>query len=327
MKKFLAGVICILLLVTAGCAKESQQPQLTRVNIAFQEWVGYGLFYLAQEKGFFKEEGIDIVFVDEQLDSSRRDAFKIGMLDCEAGTLDLLISKRAQDTPITAVMEIDQSAGADGIVAVNNIKSLKDLIGKKVVFVKDDVSETFLSYLFYKEGFLMDGITVISRNPQDVAAAFLNNEADAAATWEPYLSQAAKRPGSHILITTKDEPGIIIDTLNIREDIVKNNPKLVKGLMRAYFKALEYYRRHTKEADKIIARHYDISPEEYARQVTGLKWVDYHQQDDSSEFDEWTRVFNFISEMKFKNKRIPGKPNVKDCIKTELLKTLYEDSK
>lgn len=59
------------------------------MTIAFQNWVGYSSFYPAQEKGFCKEEGIEFVFVDEQLDSARHDAFKQGMLDFEGGTIDL----------------------------------------------------------------------------------------------------------------------------------------------------------------------------------------------------------------------------------------------
>ncbi|GAH61741.1 unnamed protein product, partial [marine sediment metagenome] len=122
---------------------------------------------------------IELVFIDEQLDSARRDAFKQGMLDCEAGTIDLLVSKRAQDTPIVAVLEIDHSLGSDGIVATEDIRTVEDLIGKKVAFARDDVGETFISYLFYKfykKGLSLDDITIVPRRPEDAWLAFLNGE-------------------------------------------------------------------------------------------------------------------------------------------------------
>ena len=143
--------LLLILLTFFGCVPQEKKPDLISINIAFQQWVGYGLFYLAQEKGFCKEEGIDLVFVDEQLDSARRDAFKAGMLDCEGGTIDLLVSKSSQDTPIVAVMEIDQSFGGDAIVADKNIKKLEDLIGKRVAMSRDDVGETFVSVLFCRQ--------------------------------------------------------------------------------------------------------------------------------------------------------------------------------
>ncbi len=319
-------LLLLVILFFSACSHRHEEAQLQRVSIAFQEWVGYGPLYLAQEKGFFKEEGIELVFVEEQLDSARRDAFKQGILDCEAGTIDLLVSKRAQDTPIVAVLEIDHSVGSDGIVATEDIKTVEDLIGKKVAFARDDVGETLISYLFYKKGLSLDDITIVPRRPDDAWQAFLDGEVDAAVTWEPWLSKAAQRPGGHILISTREEPDIIVDTLNIRQDIVKNNPELVKGLMRGWFKAVTYCKEHPVEASEIIAKHYDVTPEEYRQQITGLKWDGYQEQTEQGEADEWFTAFNTISEIKFANGRIRRKPNAAKSIDRTLLEGLYEDS-
>ncbi len=324
--KQIIWVLCLIsaILFFPGCKQHSEEADLERVSIAFQKWVGYGPLYLAQEKGFFKEEGLELVFIDEQLDSARRDALKQGMLDCEAGTIGLLISKRSQDTPIVAVLEIDHSLGSDGIVATEDIKTVEDLIGKKVSFARDDVGETFISYLFHKKGLSLEDITIVPRRPDDAWLTFLNGEVDAAVTWEPWLSKAAERPGGHILISTKDEPEIIIDTLNVREDLVKNNPELVKGLMRGWFKALKYYEEHPVEASEIIAGHYDITPEQYRKEIEGLRWDDYATQIRPVEDREWRKAFNTISELKFMNGRITKKPEVETSMNRRLLKQLYK---
>ena len=319
--------LILVILLACGCEQRPEEADVDRVSIAFQKWVGYGPLYLAQEKGFFKEEGLELVFIDEQLDSARREAFKQGILDCEAGTIDLLVSKRAEDTPIVAVLEIDHSVGSDGIVAVEDIKKVEDLIGKKVAFARDDVGETFISYLFYKKGLSLDDITIVPRRPDDAWQVFLNGEVDAAVTWEPWLSKAAQTQGGHILVSTKDEPEIIIDTLNIRQDIVKNNPELVKGLMRGWYKAVTYCKEHPVEASEIIAKYYDVTPEEYREHITGLKWHSYQEQTDEDEVDEWFTTFNIISEIKFANGRIPRKPNAVMAIDRTSLEGLYENSK
>ncbi len=77
--KQIIWVLCLITVIVffSGCKQRSEEADLERVSIAFQKWVGYGPLYLAQEKGFFKEEGIELVFIDEQLDSARRDAFKV----------------------------------------------------------------------------------------------------------------------------------------------------------------------------------------------------------------------------------------------------------
>jgi len=320
-------ISCLILMMAffAGCALCPEEPGLERINIAFQQWVGYGPLYLARDKGFFKEEGVELIIIDEQLDSARRDAFKQGMLDCEAGTIDLLISKRAQGVPVVAVMKLDHSFGGDGIVATEDIRTVEDLIGRKVAFARDDVGETFISYLFQQRGLSLKDITIIPGKPESAWQAFLNGEADAAVTWEPWLSKATQRSGGHILISTRDAPDVIVDTLNVREDLVKNNPGLVKKLMRGWFKAVAYYKKHPVEASRIIAGQYGITPEEYREQVKGLEWIDYEDQISEAVLEKCMNVFNTIAGIKFADGRISGIPEADEAMNCELLGELYEN--
>lgn len=324
--KYILFILTVIIFFFCGCAGPPQEKWFERVTIALQNWEGYGPLYLAQEKGFFKEEGFELFFVDEQLDSARRDAFKAGMLDCEAGTIDLLVSKRAQDTPIVAVLVLDRSFGADAVVVSQNIRSLKDLIGKKVVLARDDVGETFLSFLCYQQQIPFHKLVIIPRRPEEVAEPFLNGKADAVATWEPQVSKALARPGAHILYSSRDMPGVIIDTLNVREDLVKNKPKLVKGLIHGWFKAVKYCQEHPVEASGIIAKHYNLTAEEYRKHVQGLQWIDYTEQDESAEIKTWVDTFDRITNIKYMNGRISKKPDAATAINGTLLIKLYENS-
>ncbi|MCX5706274.1 MAG: ABC transporter substrate-binding protein [Candidatus Omnitrophica bacterium] len=325
MRRFLT-LLLVIFIICAGCAKKPEAQKLTKLNIAFQQWVGYGPLYLAQDEGFLKEEGIELVFIDEQLDSARREAFKEGILDVEAGTIDLLVSKRSLDTLVVAVLEIDHSFGADGIVATEKIKQIKDLVGKKVVFARDDVGETLISVLLYKAGIAMDKIDVLPVASEDAAGVFLDQKADAVVTWEPFLTKALTRPGAHILISSKDDPGIIIDTLNVREDLVKSNPRLVRGLMRSWFRAVKYYQEHPVEASKIIAKYYKLTAEEYRKAVEGLFWDNYEDQITPLRQEGLVSIFNTISKIKLMNRRITKIPSAQSAINRTLLKGLYENS-
>ena len=325
-QKAMVFLLTLSILLFSACGQQPEEAKLEKITIAFQEWVGYGLFYLGREKGFFREEGIQLIFIDEKLDSARRDAFKAGILDCEAGTIDLLISKRAHDTPIVGVLELDHSTGSDAIVATKDIQRLEDLIGKRVALARDDVGETFISYLFFKKKLLLNDVIIVPARSEKAWEVFYKGKADAVVTWQPHLAKALKRPGAHILISSKEEPDIIIDTLNVREDFLNEKPGLIKGLIRGWFRALGVYRKHPIPASKIIAKYYNISAEEYREAVTGLRWDDYKHQADKDETQEWVDNFNIISEIKFKAGRIPKKPNPQKSINRKLIDTLYEDS-
>jgi len=320
--------IALSCIILSGCQGRHAlvENKLQSVNIALDDWVGYGIFYLAQEKGFCREEGIDLNIVVEPLDSARRDAFAQGMLDFEASCLDLLIAKAAQGVPLIMVMEIDRSFGGDAVVARKEIKSLSELLNRKIVLARDDAGENFIACVFYKNNLPFSSLKIIPSSPDGVADEFLKGNADACVTWEPQVSKALGRSNTHILINTKDYPGIVVDTLNARKDFTEKKPDLVKGLMRAWFKALAYYNDNPDESSKIISRYYDISPAQYIQQVTGLKWNTYADQSNLSRHKEWSDVFNMIVEVKFSNGRISNKPKAEEYLNTSFLRSLYEDS-
>lgn len=326
MKKIFL-ILAVLSVMLPGCRRHPQEIKLERVNISFQEWVGYGPLYLARDKGYLKEQGIELLFVKEELDSARQTAFQDGMLDFEAGTLDLLVNKLASDTPVLAVMVLDYSYGGDGIVTSEKIKKIEDLRRKKIALARDDVGETFLSYVLYKKyGIPLKEVSIIPCKTDNAWSVFVSAEADAVATWEPWLSKALKRPNSHVLISSREVPGVIVDTLNVRRDLVEKRPLLVKKLIRAWFKALEYFKVYPHEASRIIAKYYNMSAEEYLKSIEKLKWVDYPQQVKTFGDAGMLKTINAISEIKFQNGRIPKIPKADDALNREILERAYEDS-
>jgi NitT/TauT family transport system substrate-binding protein len=273
----LAG-LCAGLALVGGCRRP--EPKLTPFTISFQSWVGYGPLYLAKDKDFFKDEGIDVILVEEHLDSERNEAFMGKMLDAEAGTLDMLVRKRVHGVPVVGVCPIDFSDGGDGIVATKDIRSLKDLKGRRVSFTAQDTNDTFLSYALKSHGLSPKDIRPIFRDTDNVADAFLSDAADAAATWEPWLSMALKRPGAHLLVTSKEIPGVIVDMLHVREDVVSDHPELVRGFLRAWFKALDLYRRDPDAAAALIAPRYGLDAKGYQAAVSKLRWLDRREATD-----------------------------------------------
>jgi len=249
------------------------------------------------------------------------------MLDVEAGTIDLLVSKRAQGTPVVAVGELDWSLGGDAIVATEDIRSLHDLVGKEIAFARDDVGETLLACLFHKAGLSLDQITIVPKAPDRAAGAFLRGEAQAVVTWEPWVTRALARAGAHVLVTSKDEPGIIVDVLNVREDLVREKSQVVRGLLRGWYKALEDYRADPSGASQIIAPHFDLTPEDYRKQVTGLRWPTYeealHDFEDADGPGRLSELFDTIALVKHSNGRIPSKPDAGPSLKPEILRDLY----
>ena len=88
----------------------------------------------------------------------------------------------------------------------------------------------------------------------DAGAAFVAGRVDAAVVWEPWLSKGKSAPHGHLLIDSSKTPGLIIDTLAFRQDVVKNRPDDVRKVVRAIGQAVDYWRQNPKEATEIMTK-------------------------------------------------------------------------
>ena len=100
-----------------------------RFVLSVNSWVGFGPFWLAKEKGFFDEQGINVDIQTMEDTGQRKIALVKGDIDGLGDTVDLLVLERDENVPAVAVMQIDASNGADGILATENIKNVANLKG------------------------------------------------------------------------------------------------------------------------------------------------------------------------------------------------------
>ncbi len=251
------GTVVLILVLIAGV----QVARPARVGAAAETllighstWVGYGPLFLARDKRFFDEAGVNVELRTFEDPKSRFFALISGKLDGIATTLDTASLYWTPEHPFRSVLGLDDSKGGDGIVAIDTIKSIKDLRGKRVAFNKGSVSHFFLSVLLRKNGMTEKDIKGIQMQQDDAGAAFVAHKVDAAVTWEPWLSRAKKTPGGHVLVDSSSTPGLIVDILLFRDDVIKNHPKAVKASIAGWFKAIDYWKKNPDESDALMAR-------------------------------------------------------------------------
>ena len=77
----------------------------------------------------------------------------------------------------------------------------------------------------------------------DTAKAFFSGQVDAAATWEPYLTQAATATDSRILFDTSMSTNIILSGIIFREDFLQKNEEFRVKLIDGVFEASSMYKK------------------------------------------------------------------------------------
>ncbi len=272
-------IIPVVGLTLAGCSKKLTGDVTTGAKLSFKinvdTWLGYAPLYLAKEKGFFGNADVSI---DVSPDVAvRKTGIKSGNFQAIAETVDMLVLDRDEGVPTVAVSGMDFSNGADGIVAVDAVKTLQDLKGKTVLVQKNYASEALLNYLLEKNGIAFADVHTVDTEAGAAGAAFVAGKTDVAVTFEPWLSKAKDRGNGHILISSKDAPGVIVDILSIQKDYLTAHPEVVRDVVNGWFKAVEYWRAHTEESNAIMAKYYSDTPAEFADQISGIKWPTYEE--------------------------------------------------
>lgn len=291
MKKFfilITAIVTSLSLLLTGCGGANSASTKTtdskstsensfsgQVKIGVSSWIGFAPLFVAEEKGFFKKEGVDVKLETIQSATDRRTALAANRIQGFVSTVDTHIMTQAANIPIVQMLALDTSYGGDGIVAKNDIKSIKDLKGKKVAIdTAGGASYFWFQYLLDKEGMKLSDVEAVNMSAGDAGAAFVGGKVDAAVTWQPWLTKAKQTSFGHVLVSSQETPGLIVDSLAMREDFVKNNPKFVQGIVNAWFDALDYAKQNPDDANAIMAKSMGQTVEAFKAELPDVKFYD-----------------------------------------------------
>ncbi len=244
------GLLGAALLLAVGTTAVGAEP----LKIAHSTWVGYGPFYIAQEKGFFEEEGLDVDLILMEDTKTRVPALAAGRIDAAATTVDTVLTFYSERRPFRYLFAVDDSKGGDGIVANNEIKTIADLAGKRVAYQEASVSQFYLSVLLREAGLSLDAVEMVNMTAADAGAAFVAKRVDAAVTWEPWLTRGDQAEHGHILVDSSSSPGLITDVVLTTVEKLEARTAEFQALYRAWVKAVEWQKANEAEADAIMAR-------------------------------------------------------------------------
>lgn len=271
----LAVVVCLIVTALLSIAACQQGKDMPKYRIALGPWVGFGPLYLARDKGFFKEQGVEVDLIVLTGVAERNSALKSGKLDALAAPVDYFALSAGNGVPATIVMAIDESVGGDGIVARRSIKSIGDLRKKKVAAQKGLPSDFFLRALLQQNGINVEEINYIDMETAQAGAAFLAGDLDAAVVWEPWLTRAKEKGNGHVLASTRDHRNLIVDCLAFNQAVIRTKPADVQRVVNAILKAIDYARANPVEASKVVAKYFEMDPAKYRAILEGVEFTDH----------------------------------------------------
>ena len=264
------------LMAAAIVATSSFAEHADALKLAHSTWVGYGPFYIAQEKGFFTEEGVEIELSVMENTPLKMGALMAGRIDIVASTADEFPTYMRDGKPLRYILAVDNSNGGDGVVSNKDIATVADLKGRSVAFEEGSVSQFFINALLSREGMTQADVNMVNMTATDAGVAFTANRVDAAVTWEPHLSQGAATDHGKILVSSAETPGLIVDVIAVLASTADEHEAELKAFVRAWQRALDFLESNPDEAYQMMADGVGgwlEDPNEFKGAVTGIEYL------------------------------------------------------
>jgi NitT/TauT family transport system substrate-binding protein len=249
-------------LVTAG----AQELTKATVRLAFTYNGHRSAYLLGIDKGFYRDEGLDIEVLEGrgvtssmQLVAAKQDTFTIAdppsvMLGVAQGMPVRQVAQLYQISPNALISWKDQ-----------NITKPADLVGKTVATLQGDTTTTMLYALLAKNSIDRNSVRIVTSDGGTRNQTFLAKRSEAITGFsnDSYLGFHATTDGN---VTYFLYSAFGIDTMGdgiaTHRDTIASSPKVVRGFVRASIRAYQYALEHPDEAvASLMKRAPSLKPE------------------------------------------------------------------
>jgi NitT/TauT family transport system substrate-binding protein len=243
-----AGAAAAALPALAGA--QSLEKKKVTIAVGGKNLLYYLPLTVAEQKGFFKDEGLDVEIVDFAGGAKALQAVVGGSADVVSGAFEHNINMQAKGQPMRAF--VLQGRAPQIVLAVNtktvpNFKSVADLKGKKIgVSAPGSSTNIMANFVLAKAGLKPSDVSFVGVGAsQGAVAAMRAGQIDAISNLDPVITILARSNDIKIISDTRDvaEADKVFGgpmpaaTLYSPVSFIEKNPNTVQALTNAIVRA------------------------------------------------------------------------------------------
>ena len=327
MKKVIF-VLFIIIVVALGAymisttqsSDKNNGTELKKITFAL-DWTpntNHTGLYVAKEKGYFEEAGldVDIVFIEE---SSSATLCATGAAQFAIEAQDTLAAAFTSDEPlgITAVATILQH-NTSGIISRkgDGIDTPKGLVGKNYSTWNSPIELAMIRFLVEKEGGNFDDVKLIPNNIVDEPDALEANQTDAIWVFYGWGCINADIQGFDFDYFNFKDIDSVFDyytpVIIANNDFLNSDPDTAKAFLSAVRKGYEYAAKNPEESAEILINADNTGSlngsEELVRK--SQEWISKQYIDDAEKWgyitpERWNAFYDWLNENNLTEKEIP----------------------
>lgn len=305
MKKYISLLVVVLMVASlflAGCEQKTTEKQDVRL-VEVTHSIFYAPQYVAIEKGFFDEEGLNVELTngggaDKCMAALVSGEADVAFMGPEASVYVYLQGREDQPINFAQLTQRDGSfivgREADDSFSIAKLKG-KTILGGR----KGGVPLMTLEYVLKQNG-LTPGTDLDVRTDVQfdmMAGAFASGEADYTTLFEPLASTFEKQGNGYVLASVGEMAGYIPYTCySSLESYIEKNPEVVQGFANALYKGMVWVEEHTAEevAEAILPQFADSDVKFIAEIVQTYKDLDTWNPDLVLGEDGYNRLIDIM---------------------------------
>ena len=249
----------LAVLALLGMSIADARAEDDKVSMAIISFSPYAPWYIVKEKGLAKGIDLDIKIIEDI--TAKNAGLAGGAIQCMMNTLDSVVLARSAGVPAKVIGVPAMSYGLDEMVVDKSIKSDEDFPGKTYGADYGFLNHMWMLLTLKRAGIPFDQVSHRVMLPQDSAAAFVSGGLDIDVNYKPFSSQSLGREGAHALKTSLTdrtwERGLISEAIACNDDWLAENPETAKELLRAWFEAVDWWKRNPEEGNKLVSKGLD----------------------------------------------------------------------
>ncbi len=231
-----ALILGLAALVGLLASRAGDAPTTIRIGIASRP--GHELLQLAHEKNLFEREGAHVRVVEFPSIGDARRAYLRGQIDGLAATLSgLALMQNIASRPPVAFAVIDRSRGGDVLLARPEFSNLAALRGRRIGLEPGSGAGLLLARALAAAGLDIGDVTRVPLDPADAPRALEAGAVDAVVSHAPASVEIEQGGSGHVLFTSEQMPGEIVDLLLIDPALLEARPEELGGIVRALERA------------------------------------------------------------------------------------------
>jgi NitT/TauT family transport system substrate-binding protein len=255
--------------------QKKQEAQNSQIKIGYIPIADCGQLYVGIEKGFFREENIEVELVKLSGGAKILEALAGGSVDIGFSNVISLILSNSAGLDFRAVTggPVENLNHKETAIMVSNKSSInkpKDLEGLKIaVNTRKNIMEIMLIKYFEKHGLDYSSIKLSEVPFPNMEQVLTLNQVDAIATIEPFVTFAKENGNSKVFshYFTDVDSIIEISSYNASEKYINNNPDVINAFQKAIQKSTEYAINHEEEMKEIVSKYTNLSVEQLTNVV------------------------------------------------------------